>query len=311
MDLVSADTPEIHLIRHGHHPDGFRGGWSHRSLTRLGEIQASLLSERLRREGLKVDTLISSDLPRAAQTAEILSQALGVGLSLAEEWREVNNGVRAGMPEEQARAMYPGLYWSSLEPDQPYPGGESPATFYRRIEAAFRDLCDGMLRGHIGPKVLLVMHVGPIGVILSTVRKETQEHWDGKRVLFVAETGGEIVGTVQFVPTHAEDFLADGKTTAYLEALEVKEEFRKRRLGTWLINSVERMAVQRGFRRLTLMVEPDNEPALSLYRKQGFAVFRDYTEIWRGKPHYLLCMEKQLSGGHDCPGHVELMSMTT
>ncbi|MGE5579641.1 MAG: N-acetyltransferase family protein [Bacillota bacterium] len=128
------------------------------------------------------------------------------------------------------------------------------------------------------------------------VRKETQEHWDGKRVLFVAEASGHIVGTVQFVPTHADNDLADGKTTAYLQALEVKEDFRNRGLGTWLMTSVERMAAERGFRRLTLMVEPDNHPALSLYRKQGFAFFKDLTEVWRGKPHYLLCMEKRLSG---------------
>lgn len=100
MDWVSADTPEIYLIRHGHHPEGFRGGWSLHLLTRLGEIQASLLAERLRREGLKVDTLTSSDLPRAAQTAEILSRTLGAEVSLAKEWREVNNGVLSGMPEE-------------------------------------------------------------------------------------------------------------------------------------------------------------------------------------------------------------------
>lgn len=128
------------------------------------------------------------------------------------------------------------------------------------------------------------------------VRKETQEHMDGRRVLFVAEACGQLVGTIQFVPNHEEQDLADGKATAYLESLEVREDFRKRGLGTWLIASVEHIAVEHGFRRLTLMVEPDNVPALSLYRKLGFAFFKHFTEIWRGKPHPLLCMGKALEG---------------
>lgn len=371
-------TPEIHFVRHGHHPEGFRGGWSSHSLSRLGEVQSSLLAERLRREGTVVDTLISSDLPRAADTAEILAQALNVAVSPAAEWREVDNGVLAGMPEEQAQAMYPGLYWSSLEPDQPYPGGESPAAFHRRIEGAFRNLCDRILRGQIGPRVMVVMHGGPIRVVLSLVegtpwsnkgpstrvhetgvfslawtgetwsvtheddvahlaglgvrplpgpageihtiihplvtgdieqfmawratdyylanwaRKEIQEHRDGKRILLVAEASGQLVGTVQFVPNHEDSDLADGKTTAYLEALEGREDFRKRGLGTWLVTSVERLAVEQGFRRLTLMVEPDNVPALSLYQRLGFTAFKNSSEIWRGKPLALLCMEKML-----------------
>ena len=378
--MVRAPTtaPEIHFVRHGHHPEGFRGGWSRHSLSRLGVVQSSLLAERLRREGARVDTLISSDLPRASETAEILSQVLRVSVSPSKEWREVDNGVLAGMPEEQAQAMYPGLYWSSLKPDQPYPGGESPAAFHQRIEGAFRSLCDHILQGKIGPRVMVVTHGGPIRVVLSLVegtpwsnkgpservhetaifslawtgktwsmirrddvahlagldvrplprpagethaiihplvtgdieqfmawratddylahwaREETQEHLDGKRVLLVAEAGGQLVGTVQFVPHHEDKDLADGKITAYLLALEVKDEFRRRGLGSWLVASVQHLALDQGFRRLTLMVEPDNGPALSLYQRLGFTAFKNSSEIWRGKPLALLCMEKML-----------------
>lgn len=162
-------TPEIHFVRHGHHPEGFRGGWSSHSLSRLGAVQSSLLAQRLRREGARVDTLISSDLPRATETAEILAQALNVPVSPDAEWREADNGVLAGMPEDQARAMYPGLYWSSLEPDQRYPGGESPAAFHQRIEGTFRSLSSRILQGQIGPRAMVVTHGGPIRVILSMV----------------------------------------------------------------------------------------------------------------------------------------------
>jgi probable phosphoglycerate mutase len=79
---------KIHLIRHGHHPDGFRGGWSDADLT----------------------------------------DALGINdVTHDPWWREVNNGLLAGMANVDAAQRYPGLYWSALGPDEPYPGGgDSP-----------------------------------------------------------------------------------------------------------------------------------------------------------------------------------------
>jgi probable phosphoglycerate mutase len=376
---MNVEEQHIHLVRHGHHPEGFRGGWSHHSLSDLGRTQSILLAERLLREGTKVDTLISSDLPQARETADILARALGVSVSSAEEWREVNNGLLAGMPEDQARTLYPGLYWSSLEMNQPYPGGESPAAFRSRIEAAFVSLCSRIGEGNAGPSVMVVTHGGPIRAVLSIVngtewsnkgpqppvretgissmvstggmwhvsrqddvqhlaglevcqlstgvgstevtirplivqdiekftawrggddykddivRKEIQEHLTGKRVLLVAETGGQLVGTVQFVPTHEDPDLADGKTTAYLQALEVREDCRRQGLGTRLTGTVERIGIEQGFRRLTLMVEPDNTPAISFYRRLGFKAFKDSSELWRGKPLALICMSKALA----------------
>lgn len=161
--------PQIYLVRHGHHPEGFRGGWSQHSLSHLGRVQASRLADRLLSEDARVDTLISSDLPRAKETAEILGSALNIPLSLTGEWREVNNGELAGMPNDQVEARYPGLYWSSLEMNQAYPGGESPAQFRSRIEGAFRSLCELIEKGCVGPRVMVVTHGGPIRVVLSLV----------------------------------------------------------------------------------------------------------------------------------------------
>ncbi len=163
------EHPEILLVRHGHHPDGFRGGWSSHPLTKFGRIQATFLAERLRREGGKINALIASDLPRARETADILGRELDIPVSLNEGWREVDNGVLAGMPNDQADAAYPGLYWSSLHMDQEYPGGESPNKFRSRVEGAFRDVRDRILDGSLGPKVLVVTHGGPIRVVLSLV----------------------------------------------------------------------------------------------------------------------------------------------
>ena len=41
------------------------------------------------------------------------------------------------MLKEKAKAEYPGLYWSALNWEQPYPNGESPRQFYERVKTAW------------------------------------------------------------------------------------------------------------------------------------------------------------------------------
>lgn len=155
----------LHLVRHGEHPPAFRGGWSERGLTEQGHRQAAALSARLAQEGWRVDTLISSDLPRAIETAHHVSQALGVSVIPSEIWREVNNGLLAGMPNVEAEVRFPGLYWSTLRMDQPYPGGESPAQFHARIQRAFDALEADATRGTLGRVIMVITHGGVIDVV--------------------------------------------------------------------------------------------------------------------------------------------------
>jgi broad specificity phosphatase PhoE len=74
----SAPPPRVervlYFVRHGQYsaPAGAKGG----VLTALGRRQAARL--RLYFEGLPVDSVSSSDLPRAVQTAEALARDLGV-----------------------------------------------------------------------------------------------------------------------------------------------------------------------------------------------------------------------------------------
>lgn len=162
---------QIHLIRHGHHGDGFRGGWAPAGLSPQGRAQARALAQRLRSEEWQIDTLITSDLPRAAQTAAAIADALQItDVTSGPQWREVNNGLLAGMANVAAAERYPGLYWSALGPDEPYPGGgDSPDSFCRRITEAFTQLCADMEAGRIGPRVAVVTHSGVIGVVGALV----------------------------------------------------------------------------------------------------------------------------------------------
>jgi broad specificity phosphatase PhoE len=72
----------------------------------------------------------------------ILAKKLNLHVQLSAAWRETNNGFLAGMPNSEAEEKYPGLYFSSLEMDEKYPGGESPIKNFKRIKHIFESLCN-------------------------------------------------------------------------------------------------------------------------------------------------------------------------
>lgn len=153
-----------YLIRHGMDDDSVRGGWSDSPLLPEGIRQIESLAESLRADQkLNISFIYTSDLLRARQTADILSHTLNLPVVSLPEFREVNNGILAGMKNDQAAMLFPGLYWNQLEWDEAYPGGESPAVFYERISVAWQKLKTQIRR--LDSNVVLVTHGGVINVI--------------------------------------------------------------------------------------------------------------------------------------------------
>lgn len=159
-----------YLIRHGKDDDTVRGGWSGQPLTEEGKAQADELASFIQRSDLGIKHIYSSDLLRAIQTAQSVADKLHLPIIQMPEFREVNNGDLAGMDNELASKMYPGLYWNTLGWEQRYPGGESPKEFYERIRTAW-DAFQKMVLEQNG-NVMLVTHSGVIHVILSIVNGE-------------------------------------------------------------------------------------------------------------------------------------------
>ena len=153
-----------YLIRHGKDDTSVRGGWSNSPLSSEGIAQAEqLASTILQADKQDIAAIYTSDLPRARQTAEILSSALSVPVIELPEFREADNGVLAGMDNQAALEQFPGLYWNALEWEQPYPGGESPCQFFSRIAAAWHNL-KAKLR-NMNHNAALVTHGGVLNVI--------------------------------------------------------------------------------------------------------------------------------------------------
>lgn len=170
--LIGEMIMTIYLVRHGKDDDTRRGGWSNHGLLPAGVEQARALAREIVLADLKIDRIYSSDLQRAAETAEILAEYLRRSVEYVREFREVDNGVLRGMKNTLADKQYPGLYWSALDYDERYPDGESPEMFYTRIQTAWSELKNKQLeRG--GGDALLVTHGGVIEAILCIESKIT------------------------------------------------------------------------------------------------------------------------------------------
>ena len=162
-------TPEptrLVLIRHGESRstvDRVVGGHEGcGGLTDRGVLQAKALHERLARTGelAAASVLLTSVLPRAIQTAEIIAPALG-GLVAEQrcELCEIHPGEGDGLTWDEFSARYRPEGFATGNPYTPFaPEGESWGGFFVRVgEALLRAAAD-----HPGDTVVIVCHGGVI-----------------------------------------------------------------------------------------------------------------------------------------------------
>ena len=161
---------KIIFIRHGKDDENFRGGWSNLGLVPEGVEQAKQLAGDFNEKRVEygITKIVSSDLPRAKETADILAKELGLAVVTEERLREADNGRLAGMQNAEALEKYPGVFWSILEPDECYPDGESPNQFFTRIQKWFEAFLNEC-KDEEG-NVLVVTHGGVINIVYHLVK---------------------------------------------------------------------------------------------------------------------------------------------
>ena len=95
------------FVRHGKDDENYRGGWSSLGLVPEGVEQAKQLARHLGEKNAEygITKIISSDLPRAKETADILSLELGVPVVTDKRLREADNGDLAGMPNAEGNVL--------------------------------------------------------------------------------------------------------------------------------------------------------------------------------------------------------------
>jgi probable phosphoglycerate mutase len=158
-------STRIVLVRHGQARaavDGVVGGpRGCKGLTDLGRAQARALAERWAWTGELgvVDRVVSSALPRAVETAEVLAPALGGHVVVRDPaLNEMEPGEGDALTWEDWERRY-GTFDLAAEPFRPLsPGGESWAAFGLRATTALA----GLGRSEPGTTAVVVCHGGII-----------------------------------------------------------------------------------------------------------------------------------------------------
>ena len=92
----------------------------------------------------------------------------------------------------------------------------------------------------------------------------------GNRITYVCQREGAYIAEISIVfDSRDSDYTIVGQRV-YLSRLIVKPEFRRRGIGTELLEFLIRKARERKYREMTVGVDLDNYPALKLYVRAGF-----------------------------------------
>ncbi len=158
---MAGHTTDILLLRHGQtaaNASGTLQGHQPTPLNLTGVRQATLLADRLGAWRPRVRALVSSDLPRAAQTAGPIAAACHLSVKTDARWRERGFGLLEGKPVGSREI------WQVAGGEVDPPGAEPSADFLGRVRQALL----AVAAAHRGrPTVAVVTHGGPIRCVLK------------------------------------------------------------------------------------------------------------------------------------------------
>ncbi len=144
----------FHLLRHGE-PNVFgriNGRLPGVGLSARGRAEIAAVAARLADE--KIAALYASPLQRTQETAEILSERLGLPVGCREDVIELDFGEWTGLTADDIRKDARWELWSNCRSIASIPGGESWRQVQDRVVGALFDL----QRVHLGDSVVIVSH---------------------------------------------------------------------------------------------------------------------------------------------------------
>ncbi len=154
----------ILLIRHGQTDWNIEGRWQGTlpiPLNAEGRAQAETLAAHLRHRPISL--IVSSDLPRAFETAAALGRSVGLLPQTDARWREFDLGIFQGLTRSEIMERFPSE-WEAFRADYwdyCVPGGESRRAAQARIFEAWQALTDQR-----GEEAAAVSHGGVIKLLL-------------------------------------------------------------------------------------------------------------------------------------------------
>lgn len=157
---MSRAETTLYLVRHGESEANAAkryAGQSDSPLTARGREQAQAVAAALR--SVRFDRVISSDLARARDTAEVIAREHGLEVEAYPELREIDVGEAAGRSIEDAKERFdwgPGRFVE-------WPGGESLEEVRDRVVSAI----DRIVGASPGRTICIVGHGGVTRILVS------------------------------------------------------------------------------------------------------------------------------------------------
>ncbi len=169
MQEIPSQITRLCLIRHGEtewNAERRIQGQIDIGLNPTGFAQARAAGRWLR--GAGIVALYSSDLKRAATTADEIAAELGLTVSRHPELRERCYGIFQGLTYVEAAARHPDGYaaFEGRNADYAFENGESLKTMYARVTGKLREIA----AGHVGATVAVVVHGGVLDIVNRFVR---------------------------------------------------------------------------------------------------------------------------------------------
>jgi broad specificity phosphatase PhoE len=152
------------LIRHGEtdwNAEGRYQGQADPPLNELGWQQSEQLAEKL--ADLKLEVIYASPLKRAAQTARVIAERLGIPLHEDPRLMEIHQGEWQSRLRSEIEDLYPELFrrWEREPWEVTPPRGESLSIVQERVYNAV----DEIVQRDPGERVGIVSHRIPIALI--------------------------------------------------------------------------------------------------------------------------------------------------
>ena len=146
----SGPRRRIVILRHGETDHNAAGIWQGQLDTELSErgiAQAEAAGPAL--SALAPDRIVTSDLRRAARTAEAVGRACGIPVTADPRFREIHAGQWQGMNNEEVSARYPEERAAVLRGEDIKRGidGESMGDVLVRVRSGLEELIAGMEQG--------------------------------------------------------------------------------------------------------------------------------------------------------------------
>ncbi len=166
------------MIRHGEIPSNINKVYAGRSpegLTEKGVQQAKQVSEKLKKHN--INTLYSSPIQRALQTARIISDGIGIDLKVDNAFRELELGPWEGSSENDIARNYPDEWktWQTRPDELIIPKRETLNELLERVVVGIQRIYQ-QAEGHT---IVIVTHVAIIRVLML---------WDSKSSLNLYKT---------------------------------------------------------------------------------------------------------------------------